>query len=54
MIKGNDMGLGLIVRKENLDNLLNQRFAAACIVSVLLILSSMIVLTSSYTDEWRD
>jgi len=54
MIKGNDMGLGLIVRKEILDNLLNQRFAAACIVSVLLILSSMIVLTSSYTDEWRD
>ncbi|RPH38094.1 hypothetical protein EHM92_00955 [bacterium] len=48
------MRLGLIVRKEILDNLLNQRFAAACIVSVLLMLSSMIVLTSSYIDEWRD
>jgi ABC-type transport system involved in multi-copper enzyme maturation permease subunit len=48
------MKLGLIVRKEILDNLLNQRFAAACVVSVLLILSSMVVLTGAYLDEWRD
>ncbi len=48
------MALRLIIRKEILDNLLNQRFAAACLVSILLMLSSMVVLTSSYLNEWRD
>lgn len=43
-----------LVKKEILDNLLNQRFIWACVVSVVLVVSSLVVLTGFYEDEARD
>ena len=44
----------LIIRKEIQDNLLNARFIAASVVSVLLILTSVIVLTRSYEERLQE
>jgi ABC-type transport system involved in multi-copper enzyme maturation permease subunit len=46
--------LSHLVKKEILDNLLNQRFIWACVVSIVLIVSSLVVLTEYYKDEARD
>jgi len=46
--------LSLIIKKEIHDNLLNLRFVATCVVSIILIISSIIVLTDNYEDELRD
>jgi ABC-type transport system involved in multi-copper enzyme maturation permease subunit len=46
--------LRLIVEKELLDNVLNFRFLAVCVVAVLLILSSIIVLAQRYGAEAAD
>ncbi len=46
--------LYLIIRKEIHDNVLNVRFVGACLVSIVLIISSIVVLSESYTGEIRD
>ena len=46
--------LYLIIRKEIHDNVLNVRFVGACLVSIILIISSIVVLSESYTSELRD
>ena len=46
--------LGLIIKKEIQDNLLNVRFVGACLVSIILIVSTIIVLSESYKNELRD
>jgi len=49
--------LSIIIQKEIHDNLLNARFVAACLVSIILIISSVAILTESYVSdvqEYRD
>ena len=46
--------LALIIHKELRDSLLNVRFVAACIISMVLIVSSIAILTSSYADDLQD
>lgn len=46
--------LTLIIQKEIYNNLLNLRFVIACVVSLVLMISSIVVLTGNYVDEWRD
>ena len=46
--------LALIIRKELLENLMNIRFLAAIVISVVLIITSLIVLTRSYEDAVGD
>ena len=43
--------LGLLIRKELLENLLNLRFIALCVVAIVLLVSSIVVLTGQYRDE---
>lgn len=43
-----------LVRKELLDNILNLRFIALCVVAILLIVSSIVVLTGQYKEELND
>ncbi|MFQ6116250.1 MAG: ABC transporter permease [bacterium] len=44
----------LIIQKEIFNNLLNLRFVIACIVCLILIISSIVVLTQNYENELRD
>ncbi len=46
--------LALIIQKEILDNLLNARFVAACIISIVIVISSVVVLTNSHRTEVQD
>ena len=46
--------LGLLIRKELLENLLNLRFIALCVVAIVLLVSSIVVLTGQYRDELND
>ncbi len=46
--------LKLIIHKEIHSNLLNLRFLATTIISLVLILSSIMILTETYEAEWRD
>jgi len=46
--------LAVIIRKEIHDNLLNARFIVACVISVVLIISSIVVLTNNYKEELQD
>jgi ABC-type transport system involved in multi-copper enzyme maturation permease subunit len=46
--------LGLLIRKELLENLLNLRFVALCAVAVVLLVSSIVVLTGQYRDDLND
>ena len=43
-----------IIQKEIYNNLLNLRFVIACVVSLVLMISSIVVLTSNYEDELSD
>jgi len=46
--------LWVLVRKELLDNFLNLRFIALCVVAIVLIVSSIVVLTGQYQGELTD
>ena len=46
--------LRVLIRKELLDNLLNLRFIALCVVAILLIFSSIVVLTGLHNGDVRD
>ncbi len=46
--------LYLIIRKELRDNLLNARFVVACLVSIILIVSSVVILSESYKAQVED
>ena len=43
-----------LVRKELLDNILNLRFIALCVIAILLIVSSIVVLTGQHKEELND
>jgi len=51
---GNLTMFGLLIRKEILDNLLNARFMAASILTVMIVVSSVIVLSARQRAEIRD
>ena len=46
--------LGVLVRKELLDNILNFRFTAFCGVAIVLLVTSIVVLTGQYREEVND
>ncbi|MEW6755381.1 MAG: ABC transporter permease [Candidatus Latescibacterota bacterium] len=46
--------LALLIRKELLDHLLSLRFAMACVICPVVILSSVFVLTRDYRDAAQD
>jgi len=46
--------LRVLVRKELLDNLQNLRFITLCVVSIVLIFSSIVVLTGLHNEDVRD
>jgi ABC-type transport system involved in multi-copper enzyme maturation permease subunit len=46
--------LRLVARKELVESLLNARFVVACVVSLVLVVTSIIVLTRNYEEQFRD
>jgi ABC-type transport system involved in multi-copper enzyme maturation permease subunit len=46
--------LWVVAKKELIESLLNARFVGACVVSLVLVLTSIVVLTRNYGEQFRD